>query len=120
MLKLPYTQYKWQKWDCFTLANYVRKHIDGLSLPDINEDVYSKYTEQTQPNDLVETIVKKYCKPATDIATGYIVILKINGVSNLGTIYKNSIIYMGVDSANSQPIDRLAEYIDSIWVYQPF
>jgi hypothetical protein len=118
-LEFPKTPYEWSVFDCFTLANHTRIKLFGDTLPNISW-VYNNYTEKSQPKDLVLTVVKQYCQETDRLYTGNLAVLEINGIMNLGTVYQDKIIYMGTNTATYQPIERMATYLNSIWVYDSF
>ena len=116
LTELPNIQYQWGVFDCFTLANYMRFQISGDSLPDISW-VYESYSEQSQPDDLVLEVVKRYCRQTDELLSGNLVVLEINGIMNLGTIHQGMIAYMGTNSGVYQRVERMSTYLNSIWIY---
>ena len=113
-INLPILKYQWQKWDCFTLAKWLRTHLLLRPFPDI--PVYEKYTESTLPCNYVKEMLNEYAIAVSDPQDGDLVSLRIGEVSALGTIWHGEIIFMSFSrGAVSLPIFQISGRIEGVW-----
>ncbi|BAY20785.1 hypothetical protein NIES2100_05290 [Calothrix sp. NIES-2100] len=114
MLELPNKFYKWQEFDCFTLAQEMRSLLNLEPLPDFNW-IYREYNKLNYPKDLVKVFLDAYAKQS-NVDKANLVCLDWEGYKALGTVYQGTIIYI-INKPIQRPIERLRLWIDSFWFY---
>jgi hypothetical protein len=117
-ITIPSASYNWQRWNCFHLADYIRRQYGLEPLPDLNYYWQQKYLqEDLAPIDLVDSLVFKHCKRSLEPKDFGLLILRFNGSSNLGTLLGDKIVFMGKERATVQNLNRVAPYLESCWQY---
>jgi hypothetical protein len=117
---LPSDRYNWQKFNCFHLADNIRLQVDLEPLPNLNYIWNALYlSECLAPKNLVSSLLFQNCHPGINLKDFNLLVLKVNDTENLGTFINNQVVFMGQEIATIQSINRVAQYVDSIWQYIP-
>lgn len=113
-IPLPDKFYKWQEFDCFTLAQNMRNILNLKPLPNF-DFVYRQYSESDCPGNLIKNYLDFFAVPVMSDEAN-LVCLNWNGTTALGTFYKDYVIYI-INKPVCRHVERLNKFIDSFWFY---
>lgn len=117
---LPSTQYNWQTWNCFHLANHIRKEFGLSELPDLEHIWKRDYKhELSAPDTMVKNLIWKHCHRKLEPRDFNLGILNFGNADNLATVLDGKIIFIGRQQACIMPLHRVNCYLDSVWQYIP-
>lgn len=119
-LILPTSEYSWQKWNCFHLADHIRQEFGLEPLPDVS-NIWKKYylQENQAPKDLVKNTIWQFCLRTLEPKNFNLCLLRFDATDNLGTVLDGKVIFIGHNQASIMPLHRVTQYIDSVWQYVP-
>lgn len=118
MIKLPTTPYKWQEWDCFALAGWLRSQANLKPLPNLNW-LYRHYTEDTLPPNIVSRILRHYATKESELTDMNLVCLQFGKHPEaLGTIVDSGVVFITYErGAAWMSLAHIQKIITGTWKY---